>query len=458
MVLPDARPVPVRAARSTGAIPLARRHRSASPGLTPNPRYPNYPIKPRRGSWQSNRDRKSPEELENECDEDDGDDIPEGIILDNVPLSPRPAHSRPLPPRPVASSSPDGRTKERIRSVGNGTPPVAQARGSLRSPSWRSAGAGADKTPPSPSSGRVGGWKAAMAELSSEAKVLTEKLEEHADEAGSRQATARRPAAPNRPCTWDSNPRLTDQGQLKKTRVKSSTPELPPLRRVESMVDPLPISKEKEAVLSRTRPSWLPPKDPVEEKRHLKEYQKMMVASARAEEQRAAARRARTEWKDKDAGSAMRIWEEDILPRWNEAMRERRTREMWWKGVAPRSRGAVWRRAIGNELGLSAATFDTALRRAREVERRVERQRGDAEDERRAKWLQRIREDVGESTWRELRIFSAGGPLHQGLVDVLSAYAMYRNDIGYVRGSHVRRPPCFLSLFFFCFFAVGLQA
>jgi len=49
------------------------------------------------------------------------------------------------------------------------------------------------------------------------------------------------------------------------------------------MIDPLPISKENEAVLSRTRPSWLPPKDPAEEKRHLKEYQRMMAQAAEAE-------------------------------------------------------------------------------------------------------------------------------------------------------------------------------
>jgi hypothetical protein len=45
------------------------------------------------------------------------------------------------------------------------------------------------------------------------------------------------------------------------------------------MIDPLPISKEKEKVLTRTRPSWLPPKDQKEEKKHLKQYQEMMAQS-----------------------------------------------------------------------------------------------------------------------------------------------------------------------------------
>jgi hypothetical protein len=42
------------------------------------------------------------------------------------------------------------------------------------------------------------------------------------------------------------------------------------------------VSKEKEAVLSQTRPSWLPPKRKEEEKRHLAEYQKMVQLAEEA--------------------------------------------------------------------------------------------------------------------------------------------------------------------------------
>jgi len=65
----------------------------------------------------------------------------------------------------------------------------------------------------------------------------------------------------------------------KLSRAKTSTVELPPLRINNVMIDPLPVSKEKEKVLSRTRPSWLPPKSQKEEKKHLKEYQRMMELS-----------------------------------------------------------------------------------------------------------------------------------------------------------------------------------
>ncbi|KAF4460582.1 Rab6 GTPase activating GAP [Fusarium albosuccineum] len=411
---------------SSASLPFTRRHRSPSPAYSLNPRDPrdpSFPPKPRRSSWQTGRDRKSFTDLERECDEDDGDDIPDGLVLENVPLSPRPPQER-TPSRPSSvSPSPDRAPKERVRSVGNGTPAVAQAQGSLRSPTWRTDGTPRSKT-------RANSWNAALAELNAEAKTLTEKLEEHAGEMEEQQA--KRPVG-QRPNTWNSSRRSADTLYDRKERVKS-TPELPPLRKTNIMIDPLPISKEKEAVLSRTRPSWLPPKDPAEEKRHLKEYQKMMAASAKAEERREAARRAKIEGRDSTVDNLMHIWEKDVIPRWNDAIRERRTRELWWKGVAPRSRGAVWTRAIGNELGLSEASFQAALERAQEVEARVKDDKGDADDVKKARWFQEIRNDAASKTWEDLRIFDVGGPLHQSLVDVLSAYAMYRSDIGYVSG------------------------
>jgi hypothetical protein len=431
------------ASRSTTSLPFARRNRSPSPN--PNfslmPRDPNVLMKPRRSSWQSNRGRKSAVELEKECDEDEGDDIPDGLVLDNVPISPRPpqerSFSRPSSQSPSQSPSPERAPKDRSRNVGNGTPPVAAAHGSLRSPLWKSETTLAVRSasgPPSPVKARAKSWNAALSHLSAEAKALTEKLEEHADNLDEKDW---RPGQIGRPNTWDSPRRSVDRIYEQKDCMKSSLPELPPLRRTNIMIDPLPISKEKEAVLSRTRPSWLPPKDPAEERRHLREYQKMMAQSAEMDRRRDAARRAKSACRDSAADNLIRIWADDIIPRWNDAIRERRTRELWWRGVAPRSRGVVWSRAIGNELGLTETSFQAALARAREAEARVAAGKGDTEDTRRTAWLAAIRKDINEVTFNDLRIFQPGGPLHGSLVDVLSAYAFYRSDIGYISGCNV---------------------
>ncbi|KAK0725052.1 hypothetical protein B0H67DRAFT_550694 [Lasiosphaeris hirsuta] len=438
MAEPYLNPLPFRTLGARPAPTLPGRNRSPSPNVSLSlyPRDPNQLVKPRRSSWQSNRERrKSALELELECDEDDGDDIPDGLVLDNVPISPRPPQERAKSQPCSKAPSPERGPKERVRSVGksvgNGTPPVAVAHGSLRSPTWKSDSAlstlssASSSKSTSPVTTRARSWNAALSDLNAEAKALTEKLEEHAEELEhktQRSSTGSMPIA-RKSSEHDAKP-----------RVKSALAELPPLRRTNIMIDPLPISKEKEAVLSRTRPSWLPPKDPAEERRHLREYQKMMAQSIEAERRRDAAKRARSECRDTAADSLMQIWEHDILPRWNEAKRERRTRDLWWQGIAPRSRGAVWTKAIGNELGLTKTSFQAALGRAHDAEERAKTGHGSAEDSRAAAWFELIRRDAQDNTWADLRIFQFGGPLHQSLVDVLSAYAMYRSDIGYIPG------------------------
>ncbi|KAI1173635.1 hypothetical protein F4777DRAFT_589711 [Nemania sp. FL0916] len=411
-------------ARSASSASTARRHRTPSPNLPPrslSARDPNIPSLPRRGSWQSSRETRSASDIEKDFEDEDGDDdIPDDLILDNVPLSPRPVSER-SSSRPVsASTSPERQPKERVRSVGNGTPPVAADSGSLKSPTWRSSHPNDSHKlrAQSPVKGRAKSWTAAISGLSAEALALTEKLEEHADEL-ERKGT---PHSSTRP--------------VPKPRVKSALAELPPIRRSNIMIDPLPISKEKEAVLSRTRPSWLPPKDPSEEKRHLKEYQKMMASSIEAEKKREAAKKDRERDEAKMASNRIRVWEEDILERWNVAVHEERTRALWWEGIPPRSRGAVWSRAIGNELGLTAASYQAALSRASEVEKRVEKGKATTEDEQMMSWFSAMRADVEERTWTELKIFQPGAPLHQNLINVLRAYSMYRSDIGYKTGCH----------------------
>lgn len=204
------------------------------------------------------------------------------------------------------------------------------------------------------------------------------------------------------------------------------------------MIDPLPISKEKEAVLSRTRPSWLPPKDPSEERKHLKQYQKMMALSLEAERKKEEERRSRSACRDDTADSLLKIWEEHVLPNWDEVVNQKRTRELWWRGVAPRSRGSVWAKAVGNELNLSDASYTAALRRAEALEKTVKSgSQLNADEERKKGWLVRIQADV-QKTYPELRIFQPDGPLHGPLMDVLKAYAMYRSDVGYVHGTSVR--------------------
>jgi len=413
---------------SAPSLPMMKRNRSSSPNIMRNASYnlSANALKTRRGSWQANRERKTAQQLELECDEDDGDDVPDECFLENVPISPRPLKERTKSTSTSAATSPERAPKERVRSVGNGTSPIPAEQGELRSPRTnmhRTVTMGQmpfnhEFNP----KGRAKSWTAALSELSPEAKALTEALEAHAEDVENDPMQRRSFNAKNRPF-------------VEKQRVKSAIAELPPLRRTDIMIDPLPISKEKEAVLSRTRPSWLPPKNPAEEKRHLKEYQKMMASALEAERKKEAQNKAKTTCRDDTANSLLRIWEEHVLPNWDVVTTQKRTRELWWRGIAPRSRGIVWEKAIGNQLGLSDSSYTAALRRAQALEKTIKRGSQLSPDEEKKKaWLDRIEKDVG-STYPELRIFQPDGPLHGALLDVLKAYAMYRSDVGYVPGT-----------------------
>jgi hypothetical protein len=262
-----------------------------------------------------------------------------------------------------------------------------------------------------------------MSDLCTEARELTQALEIYAEESERQQEAQIQTGAVS--------------VQRSSSSSHSVAVQLPPVRKNDPLIDPLPISKEKEKFLTRTRPSWLPPKNPREEKKHLKEYQKMMARAAEADRRRAKKMQKLQCEKDKTNVSLGKVWETHVLPNWTKALAEPGTRELWWKGVAPKRRGEIWLRAVGNDLGLTAATFETVLKRAKEASQRLDMlSLEERELDAVGRSFAQLSKDV-QGVFAELKLFQAGGPLHQGLVDVCMAYAMYRVDLGYVSGVHV---------------------
>ncbi|KAI9832403.1 MAG: hypothetical protein M1819_004391 [Sarea resinae] len=391
----------------------------------------------RRGSWQ--KSRKTAEELEQELNDSD-EDVPDDAVFWNVPISPRPLPERTISAAMSPSGSPPKSSPisnfaagQESKSPAASAPiPISamQRHGSMPSSprqSGPSRGASTSSIPDQfmgPLS-RTKSWTAALSDLSEEAQSLTAALEAHADEEGRLHEERVQTGA------------FVPRPSLAEKRGKAMVVELPPVRTSNVMIDPLPISKEKEKVLSRTRPSWLPPKSQKEEKKHLKEYQQMMTLSMEAEKKRAAKEKEAQHERDSTKSSLLRIWEEHVLSNWDRVIREPRTRELWWRGIAPRSRGIVWEKAVGNELELTAASYTAALKRAKDLEKKIQsgRNEGDA-GTKEADWFASIRRDV-QNTYPELKIFQPGGPLNEDFVDVLLAYSMYRSDVGYIYGTHL---------------------
>ena len=269
------------------SLPLRSSERQRSRSQSPNhstttlpsqPSSNNLNIQPasrKSGQKESTQPRrKSIQELEDEYHDSD-DELPDDASLWNVPLSPRPPRdrhsSRPgsperrsLRPLPLSHAVTAPADPLSFRAFSKGSPGTSPSNiGRNRPKLVRSASAGPERGQISPRNPRTYSYNNAMAELSEEAKILTEALEYHA--ADRNRDDSLQSTGSSRPSSMESK------------QASDNISDLPPLQKSNVMIDPLPVSKEKEKVLSRTRPSWLPPKDQNEEKKHLKEYKKMMA-------------------------------------------------------------------------------------------------------------------------------------------------------------------------------------
>ena len=274
-----------------------------------------------------------------------------------------------------------------------------------------------------------------MSDLSNEVRDLTTKLELHHDQ-NKRDSNGS-----------SSNDESLPSTSLAYKRAQSWT--TPPVQRGDAMIDPLPVSKEKEKVLSRTRPSWLPPKPRKEERKHLKEYQRMMSSFMESERRRSAEAQAKRKSKEQDETDTIKAWP-DVLNNWEVKSNDPQTRDLWWKGIPTSVRSHVWGRAIGNELHLSAASYEAALARAKMAEQRMSSRPNAANvfshsrhtsasetkaDARARRSLGAINADIETGAFPSLCLFQRGQPRHQELRDILLAYAAYREDTGHVSGT-----------------------
>jgi hypothetical protein len=278
-----------RHAHTLPSSPAPPSRPGTSSGLRPESARAFRKSTSRRGSWLPSR--KTTKELEDEFRDSD-DELPDDASLWNVPLSPalyRETSSVRSSTNNSAGTSPERPShfgpslvpdQDAIRSIPVTSQPFPGSLSPLPTSPTRprpperdnSTGTIPDNLSFS-SKGRAKSWTVALSELSEEAKSLTEALEVHASEADNRQEDRFQ----GTPSVRSS---VSSIGKIK--RAKTINVEMPPLRKGDIMIDPLPISKEKEKALSRTRPSWLPPKDKKEEKKHLKQYQRMMELSLEA--------------------------------------------------------------------------------------------------------------------------------------------------------------------------------
>ncbi|KAF1945433.1 hypothetical protein EJ02DRAFT_43006 [Clathrospora elynae] len=402
---------PTRTSRSPSPSPSHKfpsASRTLSRRSSRNDVLPSPSLNSWRHSWQDSK-RKTVKEREAECDDED-DELPEDAVIWNIPISPRPTQDR--SPASWAGDSPPLSAKP--------SPAPSISGHSQRTPSPNITSRGASPST-QPSQQLANTWADTYTALDPDAKKLTEALEEFQSEFERKQEITRQ------------QPGLTRSASLNQPDAKTKKSALPPVRKSDPLIDPFQPSVEKQKYLSRTRPSWLPPKNPKEEKKHLKEYQKML---ARIEEvERLEAQRAQEDALAREKASRIKAeyWSNILLPNWATEMTNpdlrASHRKMWWNGVPPRLRGQVWQRAIGNDLGVTEATYNIALEKARKEVKKYGHEALEGRYQYIVESTQAVFPDLKVFAARTSAVAEDEQPLHQDLVDVCLAYSTYRPDI-----------------------------
>ncbi|XP_071502850.1 LOW QUALITY PROTEIN: TBC1 domain family member 14-like [Diadema antillarum] len=196
------------------------------------------------------------------------------------------------------------------------------------------------------------------------------------------------------------------------------------------------------ALILENRPLNLPAKNPEEEEKHKEAYTQMLKEAKKKElklyKQKLKKMAQQLKYED-GIKSSLQVWQQEILPRWDEMKKQKKTRELWWQGIPPSVRGRVWMLAIKNELNITHELFEIFLLRAKDRIRMCsesESEGGGLEEihaASRENSVEVIKLDVAR-TFPHLCIFQKGGPYFDLLHSVLGAYACYRPDVGYVQG------------------------
>jgi hypothetical protein len=140
-------------------------------------------------------------------------------------------------------------------------------------------------------------------------------------------------------------------------------------------------------------------------------------------------------------------WLHEILPDWDRRYTLRATRTQWRRGVPPGARGAVWQRAVGNDLQITAAQYAELVgeaARARNADAAADEAPHDDDSPAAAPAAPKRRASSSEQAARLIEIdlprtmpqlgaFKSGA-MRAELQEVLEAYAQFNRRTQYAQG------------------------
>lgn len=371
------------------------------------PYLPGRPTTSRVGSIADETARASASGTDDLDDTDE--EVPGTIVFHNIPISPTTDHSR--------TFGQSAKSMDRLRSNSNLVVSTSLDV-EFEEPSRQKV-----KRP-------LSYHDSLLNELGEDTRELTAQLNDHHTQQLHAQTTY-----PNETPIHCTSTRSRSE---RKASAKKMAQSLRPV--IDHDVEALPISKEKEAILACTRPTHLPPKSRKEEKKHLKEYERLLLGSLEAERKSQKRQSKQVTQKAKHLANSADTWTNQIIPHFASAVKDPRTRTLWWSGLPNRVRGRIWSICIGNALTVNEDTFRMALTKSLDTERHLQERMESEADEEESELLTlqsyTLLEDSVATTFVDLKIFQAGGPLHEPLVQVLKAYLYYRQDVmvSYIEG------------------------
>ncbi|KAF7490404.1 TBC1 domain family member 14 [Sarcoptes scabiei] len=243
---------------------------------------------------------------------------------------------------------------------------------------------------------------------------------------------------------------------------------------------------------SLKRPDYLPPKNKDEERRHRKQFVEILqlarIKDLQREQSQKDAQRKKT-LEELQIQKSIQLWNE-ILTDWSSMSKTKKVQDLWWNGIPSSIRPKIWSIVIRNDLNITEELYNICVKRSKEtiwlqqylrlssssptrrssnpstdtskifpqksLHRRalsqtfhLENSFKDVSDVNGKNLSECIADGYSEDddeniaflikldvlrTFPQLGLFQELGPYHQSLCDILSAYAVYRPDIGYSQG------------------------
>ena len=118
------------------------------------------------------------------------------------------------------------------------------------------------------------------------------------------------------------------------------------------------------------RPKNLPRKSAEEERKHRRLVElnrKLYLSKVKQKEKEMKATESKKLARERRISDLKKIWEDDILPIWEDVKHSSRVVNLWREGLPPALRGKIWMKALGNQTCITQTLFDIFVKKAKRI-------------------------------------------------------------------------------------------